>query len=198
MGRSLLITRPEHDPANKYLSIWSERIKEEAALKGFKVIDLFRDKAVRNRFIGILKKVKPCLVVINGHGSDSIVCGHNNETILTSSDKDVVGGKVIFARSCRSAKSLGQVLVKGGLISYLGYQNDFWLVTNPDNIYRPLEDRVASLFLEPSNSVVIYLLKGYQTGMANEKSKELFRKNIEKLVIQGPQSDNYYAVKFLY
>lgn len=62
---------------------------------------------------------------------------------------------------------------------------------------RPLEDKTAALFLGPSNHIVISLLKGHPTGYANNKSKVLFRKNIEKLLIKGPSSDDYYAIRFL-
>ena len=68
---TLLITRPEHDPATHCLSKWSEKIIDAAKKKNINVIDLHRKKANRDRVAGTLKKGIAKLVVLNGHGSDS-------------------------------------------------------------------------------------------------------------------------------
>ena len=107
---TLLITRPEHDAATHCLSKWSEKIIDIADKKNIKVIDLHREKANRGRVAGILKKGIAKLVVLNGHGSDTSVHGHDNETILKEDDSDVVKDKIIFARACRSAKKLGRIV----------------------------------------------------------------------------------------
>jgi len=198
MAQSLLITRPEHDPTTFYLSQWSKTIIEEAKRKGIKVIDLHRKKANRKKVIGILEKRNPKLVILNGHGDDSSVAGYNDEIILKEGDKKAVESKIIFARSCKSAKSLGPNAINQGAIAYLGYKEDFWLVYTEAKIFRPLEDKTAKLFLEPSNYIPISLLKGYSISDANNKSKALFRKNIEKLIIEGPKSDDYFALRYLF
>jgi len=197
MKGSLLITRPEHEPAMCYLSRWSEKIIKEAKEKGVNVIDLYRNKANRKRVLGILEKRNPKLVVFNGHGGEDFVAGHDNEVILKNDDEEAVNSKIIFARSCKSAKVLGETAIKKGAIAYLGYKEDFWLVYTKEKIFKPLEDKTAELFLEPSNYVPIALLKGHSTGEADNKSKNLFRKNIEKLIIEGPSSDDYYAIRYL-
>jgi len=56
MGKTLLITRPEHDAGTRYLSKWSEKIIDIAKDKGINVIDLHREKAGRDRVIGTLEK----------------------------------------------------------------------------------------------------------------------------------------------
>jgi len=117
------------------------------------VIDLYRNKANRKRVIGILEKRNPKLVVFNGHGGEDFVAGHDNEVILKNDDEEAVSSKIIFARSCKSAKVLGATAIKRGAIAYLGYKEDFWLVYNILQISRPLEDKTAALFLEPSNYV---------------------------------------------
>jgi len=111
MGDSLLITRPEYDPTTYYLSKWGEKIIKEAKAKRMNVIDLWRDKANRNRVIGILEKRDPKLVFFNGHGSENFIYGHNNEIILKENDKKAVNSKIIFSRSCRSAMVLGQNVI---------------------------------------------------------------------------------------
>jgi len=198
MGSSLLITRPENDFTTRYLSKWSEEIIKEARSKGINVIDLWRDKANRDRVIGTLEKTNPRIVFLNGHGSDKFVTGHDNEIILQEGDGRAVSSKIIFARSCKSAKILGKIAITEGATTYLGYDEDFWFKYNVTKTRRPLEDKTAALFLEPSNYLVIYLLKGHSTGLANNKSKNLFKKNIERLLIEGPSAEDYDSIRCLY
>lgn len=198
MEKLLLITRPEHDPGTRYLSRWSEKIINEAKNKGVRVIDLRRQQAERKRFLGTLKKSNPNLVVLNGHGNEKTVTGHDGQDILTETDGYVVNGKIIFARACRSAKILGPKLVVHGVIVYLGYKEDFWFKYNIRDISRPLEDKTAALFLEPSNYLVISLLKGHSAGEANKRSQELYKKNIGRLLVEGSLSENYDTIGLLF
>lgn len=198
MGNSLLITRPEYDPPTYYLSRWSEAIITEAQRKGTKIIDLWRDKANRKRVVGALQKVNPRLVVLNGHGSEDFVEGHQDEIVLKIDDREAVRSKIIFARSCGSAKILGRDTIAQGADAFIGYEEDFWLKCNTEQMTHPLKDRTAALFLEPSNYVAVALLKGHPAGYANQKSKELFRENIEKLLIAGPTVEDYDAIRPLY
>lgn len=198
MENSMLITRPENDCTTRYLSVWSKEVIDEAKKKGINVIDLWRGKANRKRVISTLEKRAPRLVFLNGHGSDKFVRGYDEEIILKHSDRKAVKLKIIFARSCKSAKILGQKAITQGATAYLGYKEDFWFTYNIAKISRPLEDKTAALFLEPSNYLVISLLKDHSTGYANNKSKALFRKNIEKLLIRGPSAEDYDTIRYLY
>lgn len=199
MEKILLITRPEHDPGTRYLSRWSEKIINEARNKGVRVIDLHRERVERKRFLGILKKSSPNLVVLNGHGDENTVTGYDGrQAILTEVDGPIVNGKIIFARACKSAKILGPKLVANGVIVYLGYKEDFWFKYSTRDISRPLEDKTAALFLEPSNYLIISLLKRHSAGEANKKSQELYRKSIERLLVEGPLSEDYDNIRILF
>lgn len=107
MSRALLVTRPQHDITTYYLYKWSEEVIKKAKEKHISVIDLPGKKSTRKRVIGVLEKRSPSLVFLNGHGSENTVCGHNNEIVLKADDKKAVVDKIIYARSCRSAKILG-------------------------------------------------------------------------------------------
>jgi hypothetical protein len=198
MGKSLLITRPENDDTTYYLSQWSTEIIKEAKQKGIEVIDLYRDKANRKRVIGILEKKSPGLVFLNGHGGEDFVAGHDNEIILKDSDERALPSKIICARACKSAKVLGEKSISCGAVSYLGYKEDFVFWHDPTSISNPLKDKTAELFLEPSNHLILSLLKGHSTGDADKKAKNLFRKNIRELLIKGPSVEEYYFVRSLY
>ena len=67
-----------------------------------------------------------------------------------------------------------------------------------DKVSKPLEDESATLFLGPSNQIPFSLLKNHCAGEANEKSKALLRKNIEKLLVDGAFSEHYRAIGYLY
>jgi len=192
----ILVTRPGHDVTTRYISKWSERVIDEARSKGHDVVDLDGERATRERFLGILNKKSPRLLVLNGHGNQDMVFGYDNEPILLSSD-DAVEGKIIYARSCQSAKKLGKASVSFGAVAYLGYDEDFVFIIDNTKTARPLEDKTAELFLGPSNYLPISILKGHSVESANKRSKGQFIRNIEKLLVAGPSNDDYYAVRYL-
>ncbi len=55
MTQYLLITRPEHDYATRYLSAWAERFFEVAKDKDYSIIDLHRKRANRKEVESILR-----------------------------------------------------------------------------------------------------------------------------------------------
>ncbi len=145
-----------------------------------------------------LEKVNPKLVVINGHGSESSVTGYDNETLLNlDSNLRLLSGKLVYARSCRSAKKLGRVSVSKGCLAYIGYDDDFVFMIDEDKITRPLEDKTAALFLEPANHLVILLLKGYTVHQANFRSREKYRHNILKLMTSYGTQEEKDMIPFL-
>jgi len=197
MDKTILITRPEYDVATFYLSRWSEKIIEEANKKGIKVIDLHRDKAKKDRVVGTLEKTSAKLVIFNGHGDDATICGEDDRPILETSDTKAIKDKIIYARACRAANILGNNSVAVGAISFLGYTHDFVLFRSKSSERQPLKDEVAKMFLEPSNYVPISLIKGHTTGEADKRSKNLFRKNIKKLIIAGPTATDFRTISGL-
>lgn len=109
MAEQLLITRPEHDYATRYLSAWAGKTFEIAKTKGYSIIDLRRERANRKEIESILNKRKPGLVIINGHGSDNLVAGQENEPLLIAGNNSyLLEGKITYAISCRSARGLGK------------------------------------------------------------------------------------------
>lgn len=198
MNKLLLITRPEHDPTTRYLSRWSKEIIDLANKKGVRVIDLYREKVTRKRTTGILKKSNPDLVILNGHGDDNKIAGHNNEVILDTDNQGVLKSKIVFSRSCKSARVFGPRSISGGALVFIGYDESFIFRYNERCISRPQDDKTAELFLKPSNYVAICLLKGHSAGTANRKSKFLFRKIIEKLLVEGSSQEDYENIRYLF
>lgn len=200
MDKSLLITRPEHDLTTLYISKWSEKIIDEAKKKNVSITDLHREKANKNRVSGILKKKASTkmLVVFNGHGNSGAITGHDDEPLVTKDDASGLVNKIVYARSCQSAKVLGRAAITAGSLAYLGYEEDFIFLMDDEKIMKPLEDTKASLFLEPSNYLIISLLKGHSVADANNRSKNHFRKNLEIVLTARVSSENFYIARFLY
>lgn len=108
-GKTLIITRPEHDPGTKYLSHWSKKLIEVAKKKGFNIIDLHQEKAEKKEFEGRVQKTDPSLVILNGHGNKNCVTGHDNKAIVKVGENEaILKNRITYAVSCDSAEGLGQ------------------------------------------------------------------------------------------
>jgi len=196
MNKKLLVTRPKHDITTHYLFHWSEEIIKLAKNKSISVLDLSQRRANKKEFESILEKMQPFLVFLNGHGADKCVTGNNNEILLEAEKNEhLVKSKIIYARSCSSGKILGPKSIKAGALAYLGYNHDFIFFRDETQTRKPLSDNTAKLFLEPSNQIMASLLKGHNVQDADNRSKELFKKNIEKVAIK--ESSSHYLIPFL-
>lgn len=194
----MLITRPNHDITTMYLYYWSISLITYAQKIGTAVVDLSAKRANAKELLSILKKVDPFFVVFNGHGNEKTITGYDNEPLITADDSvTALSKKIVYARSCSSAKELGKKSVKKGCKAYIGYDDEFVFVIESNKLSRPLKDTSASLFLEPANQVVIVLLKGHTVFEANRRSKEMYRKNAQKFTTSSATSDEKDLIPFL-
>jgi len=186
-----LVTRSRHDPGMHYLFYWAGKVIEEANKKNFQILDLSEEKANQKDFNGRMKKLRPGLLFLNGHGDSDKVTGHNDQILIKVGQNDeLIRDCIVYALSCRSAAELGKTCVSKGTISYIGYNDVFVFLYEEDKTTHPLEDKTASLFLGPSNLIISSLLKGNLTGQAVRKSQEEFKRNIRKLITsESPQED---------
>ena len=196
MNVRVLLTRPEHDDTTFYLSQWSREAIALAKEKGMDVLDLNRERANRKEVEGVLDKISPDVVVFNGHGSEDMVTGHKNEPLIIAGENEgLLRSKLVYAISCRSAKTLGPESIKAGAVAYTGYDDDFIFVTETEKAARPLEDGTAKLFLSPSNSFMKSLLKGNSVEESHKRAENAFRENIIK--IAGSDNPDISLIKFL-
>jgi len=176
--KSILITRPNHDLITTYLFYWSQFIIKEARNKGIKIFDLSGEKANKQLLGSYISKHHPVFIHFNGHGDNDLIAGFNNEILIQAGDNEqLLSQKIIYALSCNSAKTLGYSAVKNGALTYIGYKRKYILAYNIKSQTHPLRDRLAKLFLEPSNLISISLLKGNKTRDAYRKSQEAMRRN---------------------
>ncbi len=182
MPNNIIITRPEHDPATRYLSYWSTNFIKLAQKKGHCVTDLKRNKATKKEFEGRVKKLNPSFVFLNGHGSTNCVTGHDNEPLVQVNKNDkILKNRVTYAVSCDSAKKLGLKCADKNT-AYIGYNQAFVFNLNRKYLKDPLRDKRAGQFLEASNKVPIALIKGHTAKEASEISKNCFKNKIQKLL----------------
>lgn len=182
----MIITRPEHDPGTRYLSCWSKGIIKEAKKKNIDVTDLHKEKATKRELEGRLQKISPMLVVLNGHGNDECVFGHDNEVLISLKNSHLLNGKITYAVSCNSAKKLGKSC-DGQDTAYIGYDEKFVFNLERRYLSDPLKDQRAAQFLHASNQVVLSLIKGHTAEESSRSSKRFFREAILKLL---PSADN--------
>ena len=198
MARHLLLTRPEHDYATRYLSAWIEKVFDLANNKGYSIIDLYRERANREEFESVINKRNPCFLVINGHGNDDSVTGHENKPLLTAKvNLSLLQGKITYAISCRSARVLGEEAGRYVNTAYVGYQEDFILLYREEYRTRPIEDKLAELFLNPSNLVVTTLLKGHSVKESVVRAQQEFLRNIQSLLTSKTKSDDSSVLRYL-
>lgn len=199
MSKTLLITRPRYDEATNYLYYWAEKVISEAKKKNFTVLDLCGEKANKKDFTGRVEKLNPDLIFLNGHGDPNKITGQNYE-VLVEKDRNetLLSCKITYALSCSAAKNLGQSAVDKGAKSFIGYKEDFIFTYEKDKITRPIEDKTAKLFLEPSNLIVTTLIKGNTAKEANIRSKKEFRKNLRKLMASELPQEDQSPVRWLF
>jgi len=192
----MLVTRPYHDDTTHYLYHWSSLTFETARKQKINIVQLEKDRAVRRLLESIIDKTDPILIFLNGHGNSNQVTGNNLEVLLDVGDnEDVLRSRITYALSCSSAKSLGPKSISAGAVSYIGYDEDFIFYYDINSISKPLFDKTASLFLEPSTMIVNMLLKGHTTSEAHNKSKAMFLQNIQNLL--NSSSAEAYLIPWL-
>lgn len=174
-----LITRPNHDKVTSYLYSWSKEIIENKEINEVQFLDLEGSNARKEKVESYLRKQNPRVVLFNGHGSSTEICGFKDEALIAvGKNEELLREKIVYALSCSSAKILGKMAIKKGAEAFIGYTNPFILCSDSERETTPLKDNVAASFLKPSNMVSISLLKGKPAKEASNKSKEEFKKEI--------------------
>ena len=183
MKDSLLVTRPKYDDATEYLSYYASLIIKNAEELGIKVKD-FEGKEVTSANIEkFLSKIAPKLIFLNGHGNDSAIEG-DKEEIIFSTDKNInlLRDKIIYASSCYLGRVFGKKVVDRNNGCFIGYKYPFSFWIDEKWSAKPSNDKTAALFLEPSNEVINFLLKGKTAKIANDKSKKMIIDNMREIL----------------
>lgn len=193
----ILLTNPEVDLLTYYLSVWTNDMLRKLKAKANKYYHLKRDKVTRRKFEGILSRRPIGLVLLCGHGSSDSVDGSDGAILDTENDC-LLEDKVVHALSCQSADRLGPDSVGKGAKAYIGYKKDFIaFLDNSRRTTKPLEDKIASLFLTPAFSAPKALLKGASPEDAIIAAKKAYNRSIREAINSDIQSDADQFVNWL-
>lgn len=181
-SKTLLITRPTHDPTTRYCHYWSEPVIKKAKEKAFRVLDIADEKATREIFESYLQKQEPQFLFLNGHGTKTAVFGHDDRPILNADNLNTIReDSIIYVRSCDVGDKLGKDIAKRASV-FIGYRKAFGFYRLNNHLRNPLADPLAKFSFEPSNLVATTLLKGKTAGEAQDRSREAMRRNLQYLV----------------
>lgn len=198
MKPSVLVTMPNYDRMTRYLTVWAQRFIDDATRHGNTIYTLKEEHVTRKEFESYVSKQQPEVIFINGHGAEDRIAGHDNEIILDTLNAHVLKDIMVYALSCQSATTLGVHAVSHGRAKgYIGYVEDFIVVSQPSKTTHPEEDSTAALFLEPSNVIITALSKGYSAQVAAEKGKEAYTRSIIKALNSDVQSDDDKYIPYL-
>lgn len=197
-NKTLLLTRPSYDLITSYFFYWSKSVIELAESKNVTVIDITHQKVTRRQLSGRLRKTKPEIVLLNGHGSPFEVFGDDGKELLTTKNASDLSGSIVYARSCDSGSMLGAFAVHVGARAFIGYAKPFYMGYDKDKITHPTDDALAKLFLEPSNYVVESLLKGHPAEEASRRSKAMSQKTIQRLMSSDSKPEERVYARFIW
>jgi hypothetical protein len=181
MSRILLVSNSYHDRPTEYLASWFEKIVEVAKNKtDIKIIELKKEKSNKKELVEMIEKENPQFIVFNGHGDYDSISGFNYEVLIKCGDNEqVLSEKIVHALSCKCAKILGKKCITIGTHCFIGYEEDFHLWTSSkDSKEEQLNDKTASLFLDPAYEVIISLVEGKKTGEAFLRSQSMYRNKL--------------------
>jgi len=175
----VLFSRPRHDGTLEYLYYYSKDLVKLSKDLDHNTINKEHKEANKDIIIKAINRFNPNLIMFNGHGSSEVVCGHDNEPIVSSNENpEVLANTITYSFSCSSASVLGEEAVKKGAICFIGYEFDFALGKDPESEAVPSKDKIAKLFMEPSNLLFKNLLEGSSVKYAVQKAKDMMNENI--------------------
>jgi hypothetical protein len=181
----------------RYLSAWADKFIEQAQSQGHDVYILKETNANKAKFQGMVKKTKPKVIFINGHGDKDRIAGQDHKIIVDFKSASIFKEAMVYAVSCKSAQILGAQAVALGAKGYVGYTQDFILVSQPGKTAHPKDDKTAALFLDPSNQVISVITKGHSAKDAVKKGKNAFGHSITAALNSDVQSDDDKYIPYL-
>lgn len=195
----IFFSRPSDDVTLNYLFYFSKALVNLSNSIGHKTINKENEETNKKNVLSIINNQKPSLIMFNGHGSPKVICGYKQQVLIDSKENpEVLKDSITYSLSCSSASILGPKAIEKGAVCFIGYESDFALGKDPNSEASPRHDRIARLFLEPSNILFSSLLKGNNTKTAIEKAKEKMKENIWYLNTTRSFPEAIYYAPFLY
>lgn len=195
----VLFSRPCDDITISYLYYYSKELVSESDHLGHKTINKEKKDANKEIILSIIKNQKPELIMFNGHGSPEEICGHKQEVIISAGkNPQVLKKAIVYSLSCSSALILGPKSVENGAISFIGYELDFAIGKDSDSEASPKHDKIAKLFIEPSNILFSSLLNRKSVEACVKKARKKMKDNIDYLHTTDSFPEAIYYAPFLF
>ena len=180
MKKGMILSLPNSDLVTQYISHYSSFVEKEAENKNIPIKKLCAEEANMKEFNKVVTKLNYSFIFINGHGSESEIFGQREPLLKTGINHELMKDRVVYARSCNSALVLGKACVENSKGCYIGYNLPFQFYNDENWSGNPEKDPLAGLFIEPSNLIPISLIKGNSAEFADENSKQIILKRINK------------------
>lgn len=195
----VLFSRPNDDITLSYLFYYSKELVSESNNLGYKTINKEGKEANKEIIISVIKKQNPELIMFNGHGSPTEICGDNEEVIISVEENpEILKDSIVYSLSCSSAFKLGPKSIENGAISFIGYDFEFALGKDSESEASPRHDKIAKLFLEPSNILFSSLLNKRSVKDSVAKAKKKMEDNINYLHTTDRFPEAIYYAPFLF
>ncbi len=196
MPQAVVITRPFYDLTTSYLHRWSLDVVTQVRDGSSSVVDLEGKRANRKELESVIKKLKPEVIILNGHGAADLMLGQDHKVLLKVGENEyILKDSNVFVLSCSSAKILGPASIKAGAKAYIGYKEDFIFVCSEGYSTRAEQDPLAKLFLEPTNKIAIALANGNSPEDCHKIGINAFSKNLQQVLLST--STEKYVARFL-
>ena len=171
----MLNFRPSYEPVTRYAAAYQAQVLGAARSAGLPTTDLHATNATLQNFENILRTQDPLLINISGHGQDNYMTGQGGQPLLSPANANLMDGRVVYDLSCLSGRGLGPAVVNAGAISFLGYDENFWLVQMIEGgIANPLNDEFAKGFFESHNAAPIAFIRGRSILRSYQISQDSF------------------------
>jgi len=136
-----LFFRPNKDLALQYGSAWLGLGVEEAAKRGFNVIDVVDEAATFETLKRILETEKVDVAILLGHGNATTFTGFKQAIVLVACQNDeVMIGTMSHFLSCSVGQQLLPSIIEKKGVWTVGYQVDFNFMIDPPEAVDPFRD----------------------------------------------------------
>lgn len=199
---NIIITNPNYDDTTNYLLEYTKEILTFAESHGIDVTQLKRPRLTNKHLASFIKKKNPNFMFFNGHGDEDTIFGDkikNKVQALVQKGKNhaLLENRFSYAFSCWAARSLGRECTKKGGC-FIGYNLPFTFWIDEQRSANPAKDKVARLFLEPSNMLVKSVLKGNSASESVSKFREHSLNNIQSLLKNKKEPGAIQSIKLLW
>ena len=161
---TILVSRPDYDNATRWGQYWfNELVVKPAQAKGFDVVDLYRENAVRDVFYKSIDDKNPVYITGSGHGNNTTFTGNGGSVLLRSGEEDTIKrapNRHFHLLSCNTAIDLGKRLVEYGAKGYHGYACTYTFVIST------FPNKYAEPFFDSDETIDRELIEGKTHGEA--------------------------------